>query len=110
MSSCGRTWILILTGVSATFVGGCVSLRVVDDATGQPVPDAEVSCTCRWADAVRPIGKTDRAGKITFWEPEDLDTLLVSKRGYERWEGSHLWLVKNSSKDWGPVEVRLIPR
>lgn len=104
-------WFVVLTmgAASMMLLGGCVKLKVLDDVTGLPIPDAEITCTCFSVEGATALGKTNQKGELTFLEPEGMDMLHVTKSGYEPWERNHVWLVQNTTEVWGPVIVKLIP-
>jgi hypothetical protein len=98
----------VIAAATAMVAGGCVSLKVVDYSTGLPVAGAEVTYSLRAEEGFTSAGRTDSRGLIQFPEPVSLNVITVSKQGYVSCEKTYVWLTQNSSKSWGPVEIRLV--
>jgi hypothetical protein len=85
-----KTAILALLCVSPlTLTGGCVIVRVTDDANGAFMPGADVSCKVQPSGRTMSLGTTNDMGKLIVFPPLGIDTLTVSKPGYASFTGSY---------------------
>jgi len=102
-----RAW-LAPAVLLALCLGGCITVQVVDDRTNLPLGGAILQYTGKGMEGQHVLGRTDMSGQAEFYVPDDLDTLTVSKPGYETWERTNVWVVQNTSRDWAPVVIRLV--
>ncbi|MFB3893455.1 MAG: carboxypeptidase-like regulatory domain-containing protein [Phycisphaerae bacterium] len=102
-----KTVCLILLCISPlAMAGGCMIVRVTDDANGAPVAGAKVSCTFQSGRKMS-LGTTDDMGKLLIYTRQGMETLTVSKGGYATFT-SNLDDIRPRGTDLF-VDVRLVP-
>ncbi|RPI61058.1 MAG: carboxypeptidase regulatory-like domain-containing protein [Planctomycetaceae bacterium] len=98
---------LILLLAVSTMCGGCsiVSLRVVEDGTGAPINEANVTFASSDGKE-KSLGKTDAAGSIMI-APGGQGTIVISKPGFQTFKQDFASLSAGASFD-SDIEVRLV--